>query len=86
MTCIEEKRIFPDSNDSTCKKYTGHTDNLERRLEEHNSGALGRFTKGKGPWRLIHKEIYATRSEAMQREKELKTGKGRDFLRKVTGL
>jgi len=63
------------------KIYTGHTNNLERRIIEHNAG-LETSTKNKGHWILIHKEKFKTRSEAMKREKDLKTGKGRDFLRK----
>jgi putative endonuclease len=66
------------------KNYTGHTDDIERRVFEHNNGLLGKYTRGKGPWKLIYSEEYATRTEAMKREKELKTGKGRDFLKQIT--
>jgi putative endonuclease len=66
------------------KNYTGHTDDIERRVFEHNNGLLGKYTRGKGPWKLIYSEEYATRAEAMKREKELKTGKGRDFLKQIT--
>jgi len=68
------------------RKYTGHTENLERRLNQHNLGLLGTYTKNKGPWRLIYSEQFDTRSKAIGREKELKTGKGRDFLKLKTGL
>jgi len=62
--------------------YTGHTNNLERRLNQHNSG-LEKSTKNKGPWQLVYQEKFTTRGLAMIREKELKTGKGRDFLKSV---
>ena len=68
------------------KKYTGHTNDLDRRIKEHNSGLLGIFTKNKGPWILIYSEQFNTRSEAILREKELKTGKGREFIKDQTGL
>jgi putative endonuclease len=66
-------------------KYTGFTEDLERRLTEHNSGALGKFTKNKGPWELIYSEKYETKTAALKREKYFKTGVGRDFIKKVTG-
>ncbi len=64
------------------KRYVGHTDNLERRLFEHNNGFTGFTTNMGGSWELIYKEEnIKTRSEAMKREKFFKTGKGRDFLK-----
>jgi putative endonuclease len=40
-----------------------------------------RYTyKQKGSWRLIHSEEYATRSDAMKREKFLKSGQGREWI------
>jgi putative endonuclease len=60
--------------------YIGSSDNPEKRLEEeHNVGRV-RYTKGRMPWRLIYKESYQTRGEAMKREKFLKSGRGRKFL------
>ncbi len=35
------------------------------------------------PWELVYKEMYITRKEARQREKFLKSGKGRDFLKQI---
>ncbi|MFZ9587707.1 MAG: GIY-YIG nuclease family protein [Crocinitomicaceae bacterium] len=72
------------SEKANCK-YTGYTEDLTRRLNEHNQEILGKFTKGKGPWILIYHEEFATRKEALLREKELKTGKGRDFIKRKTG-
>jgi putative endonuclease len=63
------------------KLYIGQTSNVERRLSEHNTG-LCRSTKSRIPFELIYKEEFITRSKAMRREKELKTGKGREFLSK----
>ncbi|MBM3165802.1 MAG: GIY-YIG nuclease family protein [Bacteroidetes bacterium] len=67
------------------KKYTGFTQDLEKRIIQHNLGLLGKYTKGKGPWVLIYSETFQTKIEAIVKEKELKTGKGRDFLKLKTG-
>ncbi len=66
-------------SETTGKRYTGQTNNLEARLLSHNSGNSP-FTKGRGPWKLIYSEEFQTRSDAMKREKFLKSGKGREFL------
>ncbi|MBN2064422.1 MAG: GIY-YIG nuclease family protein [Sedimentisphaerales bacterium] len=59
------------------KYYIGHTDNLERRLSEHNSPECGsgKFTHKNGPWKLIWSEKHNTRSEAMVRERFIKSKK-----------
>lgn len=71
-------------SESTGKTYVGQTSDLEKRLEQHNDPEC-RFTlytkRNKGPWKLIHFEAYNTRSEAMRREKHLKGGQGREWIR-----
>jgi putative endonuclease len=52
--------------------YTGSTTDVARRLDEHNSGAGAKFTRGRGPWRLAHLEEFATRSAAQKREAAIK--------------
>ena len=66
----------------TGKLYTGQTKNLTRRLSEHESG-LARYSRGRGPWELVFTEEYATRAEAMQRERFLKSGQGRAFIKSI---
>lgn len=53
--------------------YTGHTNNLRRRYEEHKAGKGkgARYTRGKKLC-LAHYEDYFTRKDAMKREKEIK--------------
>ena len=60
--------------------YIGQTNNIEARLMRHNSG-LVKSIKPFLPWIIIHTNFFSTRSEAMRREKELKSHKGRDFIR-----
>jgi len=66
----------------TGHRYTGHTNDLERRLIEHNSG-LCKTTCRESTWQVIYTEEYSIRSEAMKREKWLKSGRGRDFLQSI---
>ena len=68
---------------SSGRFYTGHTTHLQQRLEQHNHG-ITPSTKNRGPWELVHQEEFVTRSEAMRREKFLKSGKGREELRQIS--
>ena len=51
------------------KYYTGHTDDLERRLAEHQSGALPGFTSRRRPVELAWSEYFQTRIEALEAER-----------------
>ena len=62
--------------------YVGMTNDLDRRIKEHNMGQ-NRSTKAYKPFELILKEEYATRDEARKREKYLKSGIGKEFLKKL---
>lgn len=67
------------------KTYIGQTADLQRRLDQHNDFAFRgtlHTKRHRGPWRLIHSEECSSRSAAMRRERELKTGKGREWIRK----
>ena len=69
--------LYSSSSD---RLYIGQTSNLPARLSRHNK-KLVKSTKHYTPWKLIHREEFETRSEAMKREKELKSHKGREFIR-----
>jgi putative endonuclease len=60
--------------------YVGMTNNVERRFKEHNSGQ-NKTTKAYRPFEIILVESYDTRLIARQREKFLKSGVGREFLK-----
>lgn len=69
-------------NKQAHRTYTGQTENLERRLVQHNEHTFNSFTaRYRGEWVLIYQESVATRSEALKREKQLKSGNGRAFIR-----
>jgi putative endonuclease len=63
--------------------YKGMTDNLERRLVEHNNKELSFWTKRGTEWKLIYKEEFDNKTEALKQEKWLKTGVGREYLKKI---
>ncbi len=64
--------------------YKGQTDDLKKRIVQHNTNDdFPSYTKGKGPWILVYKEEFLTRKEAVAREKFLKSGRGRNYLKKV---
>ncbi len=65
------------------KLYIGYTSDLEQRLLSHNKLAKKGWTINYRPWKLIHKEEYSEKRAVMKREVELKSHKGRDFIRKL---
>ncbi len=52
--------------------YTGYTNDLKRRIKQHNAGEGAKYTKGRRPVELVHSEQFETKSEAMKREYEIK--------------
>jgi len=52
--------------------YTGYTVDIERRREEHQQGLASKYTRGRTPVELVHVEKLPTKSEAMQREWQIK--------------
>ncbi|MBA4746149.1 MAG: GIY-YIG nuclease family protein [Muricauda sp.] len=60
--------------------YKGHCENIESRLKDHNTGKT-RSTKGYVPWKLVYFETFESREEAIERERYLKSGVGREFLK-----
>jgi putative endonuclease len=62
--------------------YVGFSENLDKRLKEHNQGKT-KSTKGFRPWNLVYNEKAETRIEARNREKYLKSGCGKEFLKNL---
>lgn len=61
--------------------YTGQTNSIVRRLEEHNSGNIY-WTKRYKPWSVVYVEHFDNREEAVKREKYLKSHAGRNWIKK----
>ena len=75
--------VYAIYNPKNKKIYIGQTKDLNARLEMHNNHILGGYTsRFTGEWKLIYKESVATRSEALIREKQLKSYRGREYVRK----
>ena len=64
------------------KLYIGYTSKLRNRLLSHNELGIKDWTKRYRPWLLIYVEEFSDKQEALRREKDLKGGKGREFIRK----
>ena len=60
--------------------YIGMSSDVSKRLEQHNRG-YNRSTSSRAPFELFYVEQCGSREEARRREKFLKSGKGREFLR-----
>jgi len=52
--------------------YTGWTNDIERRIEDHNAGRGAKYTKPRRPVELVYYEEYQTKEEAMKREYAIK--------------
>ena len=70
--------VIKSSKDN--KWYTGITDNLRKRFNEHNSNKVP-STKGRGPFRMIYYEACLNKNDAAAREKFLKSGMGKRYLK-----
>jgi len=62
--------------------YVGMTDNLARRLKDHQSGN-NKTTKPYRPFELVLSEEFNSKVEAREREKYLKSGVGKEFLKSI---
>ena len=72
--------LLENQNDKSW--YIGFTENIDERVVAHQMGRGGRTTKLKRGWKLIYFEAYLSREDALSRERFLKSGAGRRFLKK----
>ncbi len=61
------------------KYYTGSCSDIDIRIERHNAGATPSTKPGR-PWKLVYLESYKTNSEALRREREIKSKKSRKYI------
>jgi len=64
------------------KIYVGYTNNLQKRFKMHNSGKIF-STKPYKPFELIYYEAYQNKEDALERERFLKLGWGKNYLKRV---
>ena len=63
------------------KVYIGFTSDLEARLHHHNHPFNKGWTAKYRPWEILYHETFDTKAEAMIREKQLKSARGRQFIK-----
>jgi putative endonuclease len=67
------------------KIYVGETSDLDDRYRSHNELATKGWTVHYRPWVILYKEESIDRKTARTRERQLKSGSGREFLRSLLG-
>jgi len=72
--------LYSRKND---KLYIGYTSDIEQRFLSHNELATKGFTTKYRPWEIIYTESYTSKTDALKREKQLKQGQGREWIRKT---
>ena len=77
MYCVYVLRSLKDA-----RYYIGYTDNLKRRLQDHNRGK-SKSIKHRGPFELVYSEKAATKQEAIFRERQIKSYKGGEAFKKL---
>ena len=63
------------------KIYIGYSSDADKRIDSHNIYATKGWTIKYRPWELIHTEMFDLKKDAMKREKELKSSRGRHWIR-----
>jgi putative endonuclease len=74
--------VYALKSEKDGRVYVGFTQDLSRRLKEHNSGKT-RSTKGWLPWNVIYTEEVDSREKSRAREIYLKSGMGKEFLKSL---
>ena len=72
--------MIVSKKDKKYTSYVGYTNNLSKRITQHNNSKGAKFTRGR-KWRLIYKEIFQSKKEAISREYYIK--KNRTFRNKI---
>ena len=80
---MEEFVVYILFSEDYGKTYVGFTSNLIERFKSHNYLSKKGYTIKFRPWKVIYVEFFTTKSEALKREKLLKSGKGREFIKEI---
>lgn len=75
--------VYVLRSDRSKQWYVGYTKDLKKRfkVKAHNNGE-STYTRTRGPYQLLYYEAYRDMSDARSREKQLKSGQGKAYLRK----
>ena len=65
--------------------YIGSSENVARRLSDHNSGKV-KSTKAYKPWEIVYLERFDIKSDALKREKQIKSYRSGNAFKKLLGL
>lgn len=74
--------VYILQSQSTGRYYIGQTKNLPERVAYHNAN-YSRALKNRGPWKLVYREEYGTRGEAVRRERQIKSWKDRSLIERL---
>ena len=80
LTLLQRNLIFVDDKNHCCyivicgdnTLYCGYSNNVEKRVSNHNRGCGAKYTKTRLPVRLVYTECFDSKSEAMKREYQIK--------------
>ncbi|MBI4039144.1 GIY-YIG nuclease family protein [Candidatus Daviesbacteria bacterium] len=77
--------VYSIYNKKHCKIYIGQTDNLDQRIKLHNDKEFRNSYTAKfdGEWVFLYKEECETRQAALIRERQLKSYRGRQFIKNL---
>jgi putative endonuclease len=74
--------VYILQSESSGRYYVGQTKDLAQRVAYHNAN-YSLALKNRGLWKLVYSEGYATRSEAVRREMQIKRQKDRRFIEEL---
>jgi len=80
---MEEFVVYILYSEKFDRTYTGFTSNLVERFKSHNELGTKGYTINFRPWSVIHVEFFNEKKDAIKREKFLKTGQGRLFIKSL---
>ena len=78
---MEEYVVYILFSEKHNKTYVGFTSNLLERYKSHNFRGTKGYTIKYRPWKVIYVEFFILKADALKREKFLKNGNGREFIR-----
>ena len=74
--------VYIIQNSSTRRYYVGYTEDLQGRLQRHNSGR-NLSTKSNGKWGIVYTEEFSDKVSAWKRERQIKKYKGGEAFKKL---